>query len=115
MSEIIGSLEKRLIATREKIKSRRREITGGAVEDKVKEMGKKTYDELAKDLDVLHQAAIEGKAKAGDVSHKLYDEITTDISTANFAICIVSGPAVSIRSCARNIERVRNCLSIMPA
>ena len=38
MPEIIRSLEKRLIDTREKIKTRRREITGGVVEDKIKEL-----------------------------------------------------------------------------
>ena len=82
MSEIIGNLEKRLISTREKIRSKRRELTGGVVEDKVKGIGKKTYEELDKDLNALQQAVKEGRAKAGETSHKLFDEITEDISAA---------------------------------
>lgn len=82
MSEIIGNLEKRLITTREKIRSRRRELTGGAVEDKIKEIGKRTFEELDKDLDALQHAAKEGKAKAGEAGHKLFDEISEDISAA---------------------------------
>ncbi len=82
MSEIIGNLEKRLITTREKIRSRRRELTGGAVEDKIKEIGKRTFEELDKDLDALQQTAKEGKAKAGEVGYKLFDEISEDISAA---------------------------------
>jgi len=82
LSEIIGNLEKRLITTREKIRNKRREITGGVVEDKVKEIGKKTYEELDKDLDSLQQVVKEGRAKAGETSHKLFDEITEDISAA---------------------------------
>jgi hypothetical protein len=82
LSEIIGSLEKRLIDTREKIRSRRRELTGGVVEDKIKEIGKKTYEELDKDLDALQQTVKEGRAKAGEASYKLFDEIREDISAA---------------------------------
>lgn len=82
MSEIIGNLEKRLITTREKIRSRRRELTGGIVEDKVKEIGKKTYEELDKDLDALQQAVKEGRTKAGESGHKLFDELREDISAA---------------------------------
>ncbi len=82
MSEIIGNLEKRLISTREKIRNKRRELTGGVVEDKVKEISKRTYEELDKDLDALQQAVKEGRVKAGETSHKLFDEITEDISAA---------------------------------
>ncbi len=82
MSEIIGNLEKRLISTREKIRNKRRELTGGVVEDKVKEIGKTTYEELDKDLNALQQAVKEGRVKAGETSHKLFDEITADISAA---------------------------------
>lgn len=82
MSEIIGNLEKKLINTREMIRSRRRELTGGVVEDKIKEIGKKTYEELDKDLDTLQQYVKEGRTKAGEKSHKLFDEIREDISSA---------------------------------
>ena len=82
MSEIIGNLEKRLISTREKIRNKRRELTGGVVEDKIKEIGNMTYEELEKDLDALAQATKEGRSKAGEASHKLFDEITADISAA---------------------------------
>ncbi len=82
MSEIIGNLEKKLINTREMIRSRRRELTGGVVEDKIKEIGKKTYEELDKDLDTLQQYVKEGRTKAGESSHKLFDEIREDISAA---------------------------------
>lgn len=82
MSEIIGNLEKKLINTREMIRSRRRELTGGVVEDKIKEIGKKTYEELDKDLDTLQQYVKEGRTKAGESSHKLFDEIREDISSA---------------------------------
>ena len=82
MSEIIGNLEKRLIETREKIRTKRREITGGKVEDKVKDMGKRTYEELDKDLNALHKVALEGKEKAKDKGAVFYDELVTDISAA---------------------------------
>ncbi len=82
MSEIIGSLEKRLIDTRERIRSRRREITGGVVEDKLKELGKRTYDELDKDLEGLSLAVKERRAKTKDVRVKLFEEIAEDINSA---------------------------------
>lgn len=82
MSEIFGSIEKRLLSTREKIRTRRREITGGVVEDKVKELGKRTYDELDKDLDALYQAVLEAKTKTKEVGQNIYDELETDISAA---------------------------------
>jgi len=82
LSEIIGNLEKRLISTREKIRTRRREITGGVVEDKIKEIGKRTYDELDKDLDALYQAVLEARTKTKEVGQNIYDELETDISAA---------------------------------
>ncbi|UCF07713.1 MAG: hypothetical protein JSW28_08740 [Thermoplasmata archaeon] len=82
MSEMIGTLEKRLLNTREKIRNIRREITGGVVEDKVKELGIRTYDELDKDLDALHLAIVEAKSKAMDKSKSLYEELEQDISAA---------------------------------
>ena len=68
-------MEKRLLATRDKIRNKRRELTGGVVEDKVKELGKRTYEELEEDLDALYMAAIEGKGKASEAGHKLFDEV----------------------------------------
>jgi signal transduction histidine kinase len=82
MSEILGSLEKRLITTRDKIRNKRREITGGIVEDKIKDVGKNTYDELDRDLDGLQKAVKEGSAKAGGASKRLFEEIATDITAA---------------------------------
>ncbi len=82
MSEIFGNLEKRLLDTREKIRSTRREMTGGVVEDKLKEIGKKTYEELDKDLGALQQTVIEGKTKAKEGTIKLFNEIEEDISAA---------------------------------
>ncbi|UCE74501.1 MAG: hypothetical protein JSV56_02025 [Methanomassiliicoccales archaeon] len=82
MPDLIGNLEKRLITTREKIRTVRRDITGGVVEDKVKDLGKRTFDELDKDLDGLHQAVVEGRAKAKDKSLKLYEGLEADISAA---------------------------------
>lgn len=86
MAEMIGTLEKRLFNTREKIKKIRREITGGVVEDKVKELGIRTYDELDKDLDALHLAIVDAKGKAKDASKKLYDELEEDISAARMKL-----------------------------
>ncbi|UCG70714.1 MAG: hypothetical protein JSV09_06850 [Thermoplasmata archaeon] len=82
LSELIGSIEKRLINTREKIRGVRREITGGVVEDKIKELGKRTYDELDRDLDGLQKVVAEGRSKAKESSRKLYNDLETDISAA---------------------------------
>ena len=82
MSEIIGNLEKRLISTREKIRNKRREITGGTVEDKVKDLGKNTYEELDKDLDGLQKAVKEGSVKVGGATLTLFNEIGKDVSAA---------------------------------
>ncbi len=82
MSEIIGNLEKRLISTREKIRNKRREITGGTIEDKVKELGQNTYEELDKDLDGLQNAVKEGSVKVGGATLRLFDEIGKDVSAA---------------------------------
>lgn len=82
LSEIIGNLEKRLISTRERIRNKRREITGGTVEDKVKELGKHTYEELDQDLDGLQKAVKDGSAKAGGATLRLFDEIGKDVSAA---------------------------------
>jgi hypothetical protein len=82
MQETISILEKRLLNTREKIRTIRRDITGGVVEDKVKELGMKGYDELDHDLDALHKMVVEGKAKASDTGAKIYDELEADISAA---------------------------------
>ena len=82
MQENISMLQKRLLNTREKIRTIRRDITGGVVEDKVKELGMKGYDELDRDLDALHKMVVEGKAKATEKGVKLYDELEADISAA---------------------------------
>jgi hypothetical protein len=82
LSEIIGNLEKRLISTRERIRNKRREITGGVVEDKVKDIGKNTFEELDKDLDGLQKAVKEGSTKAGGATLRLFDEIGKDVSAA---------------------------------
>jgi hypothetical protein len=82
LSEIIGNLEKRLISTREKIRNKRREITGGTVEDKAKDLGKHTYEELDQDLDGLQKAVKEGSVKAGGATLRLFDEIGKDVSAA---------------------------------
>ena len=82
MPEIIRSLEKRLIDTREKIKTRRREITGGVVEDKIKELGKRAYEEVDKDLEGLSLAVKERRAKTKEFRVKLFNEIEDDIIAA---------------------------------
>ncbi len=82
MSELIGSLEKRLLSTREKIRNKRREITGGKVEDRIKGAGKHTFEELDKDLDGLQNAVKEGSTKATGATLRLFDEIGKDISAA---------------------------------
>lgn len=82
MQETISMLEKRLLNTREKIRTIRRDITGGVVEDKVKELGMKGYDELDRDLDALHKMVVEGKAKASETGKKMYVELEADISAA---------------------------------
>ena len=82
MSELIGSLEKRLLSTREKIRTKRREITGGKVEDRIKGLGKNTYEELDKDLDGLQQAVKEGSSKASGATLRLFNEVGKDISAA---------------------------------
>jgi hypothetical protein len=76
---LIGNLEKRLLTTREKIRTKRREITGGVVEDKIKGLGKNTYEELDKDLDGLQKAVKDGSSKAGGATLRLFDEIGKDI------------------------------------
>lgn len=80
MSEILGNLEKKLTATREKIRNKRREITGGIVEDKIREVGRNTFEELDHDLDGLSKAVKEEGAKIGGASLRLFDEIGKDIS-----------------------------------
>ena len=82
MPEIIRSLEKRLIYTREKIKTRRREITGGVVEDKIEELGKRAYEEVDKDLEGLSLAVKERRAKTKEFRVKLFNEIEDDIIAA---------------------------------
>ena len=82
MQETISILEKRLLNTREKIRTIRRDITGGVVEDKIKELGKNGYDELDRDLDALHKMVVDGKAKATEAGSKIYDELEADISAA---------------------------------
>jgi hypothetical protein len=82
MSELIGSLEKRLLSTREKIRTKRREITGGKVEDRIKGLGKHTYEELDQDLDGLQNAVKEGSAKATGATLSLFHEIGNDVSAA---------------------------------
>jgi hypothetical protein len=82
LSAMLGDLEKRLTTTREKIRNKRREITGGVVEDKIKEVGKSTFEELDRDLDGLSKAVKEEGAKAGGASLRLFDEIGKDISAA---------------------------------
>jgi hypothetical protein len=83
LSELIGNLEKRLISTREKIRTKRREITGGVVEDKVKGLGKNTYEELDRDLEALSKAVKDGSAKASGATLRLFDEIGDDIDAAH--------------------------------
>lgn len=82
MSELIGGLEKRLLTTREKIRTKRREITGGKVEDRIKGIGKHTYEELDSDLDGLQRAVKEGSAKASGATLRLFNEIGKDVSAA---------------------------------
>ena len=82
MPDLIDRVTERLNNTRQKIRTVRRDITGGTVEDKVKELGKRTFDELDRDLDGLHQAVVEGRAKAKEKGIKLYDELEADISAA---------------------------------
>ena len=86
MQETISILEKRLLNTREKIRTIRRDITGGVVEDKVKELGKKGYDELDRDLGALHKMVVDGKAKATEAGSKIYDELEADISAARIKL-----------------------------
>jgi hypothetical protein len=83
---MVETIEKRLLSTREKIRQTRREITGGVVEDKIKELGKRSYDELDNELDALHKAVVEGKAKAKDVSGKIFEELEQDISAARMKL-----------------------------
>ena len=82
MLELIGNLEKRIISTREKIRAKRREITGGVVEDKVRGLGKNTYDELDQDLEALSNAVKEGRTKAEGATLRLFDEIGKDVGAA---------------------------------
>ena len=82
MPDLIDRVTERLVNTREKIRTVRRDITGGTVEDKVKDLGKKTFDELDSDLDGLHKTVVAGRAKAREKGHKLYDELEADISAA---------------------------------
>jgi hypothetical protein len=82
LPDLVDRVTERLIDTREKIRTVRRDITGGVVEDKVKELGKRTFDELDKDLDGLHHAVVEGRAQAKEKSLKLYEDLETDISAA---------------------------------
>jgi Mg2+ and Co2+ transporter CorA len=79
---MLGDLEKRLTTTREKIRNKRREITGGVVEDKVKEMGKNTFEELDKDLDGLSKTVKEESTKAGGATLRILGEVEKDISSA---------------------------------
>ena len=111
MQETISILEKRLLNTREKIRTIRREITGGVVEDKVKELGMKGYDELDHDLDALHKMVVDGKAKATESGLKIYDELEADISAARRSNSL--GVRLTVRSptVTRRVPRSR----VMPA
>jgi hypothetical protein len=79
---MIENLEKRLTNTREKIRNSRREITGGVVEDKARELGMKVYNELDEDLEALHKAVKEQRAKAKERRVKIFDEIEESVSAA---------------------------------
>ena len=79
---MIENLEKRLTNTREKIRNSRREITGGVVEDKARDLGKKVYNELDEDLEALQQAIKEQRAKAKERRAKIFDEIEESVSAA---------------------------------
>lgn len=83
MTEIWDNIENRLTSTREKIRNTRREITGGVAEDKTREMGKKIYNELDEDLEKLHNAIKEHRAKAKERRAKIFEEIEEDISAAH--------------------------------
>jgi hypothetical protein len=82
MPEMFEKLEKRILDTREKIRTTRREITGGIAEDKAKELGKKAYKELDEDLDALSKAIKEQRGKAKDRRAKIYDELEESVSAA---------------------------------
>lgn len=82
MPEMFEKLEKRILDTREKIRTTRREITGGIAEDKARELGKKAYKELDEDLDSLYSAIKEQRAKAKERRAKIYDELEESVSAA---------------------------------
>jgi hypothetical protein len=82
MPEIFEKLEKRILDTREKIRTTRREITGGIAEDKARELGMKAYKELDEDLDALHKAIKEQRGKAKERRGKIYDELEESVSAA---------------------------------
>lgn len=86
LSETFDSVEKRLLSTREKIRKIRRDITGGVVEDKIKELGRRSYAELDNELDGLHISVVEAKSKAKDVSVKFFEELEQDISAARMKL-----------------------------
>ncbi|UCE38266.1 MAG: hypothetical protein JSW00_03240 [Thermoplasmata archaeon] len=82
MAELLDKFEKRLLNTREKIRTTRREITGGVAEDKARELGKKVYNELDEDLEALSKAIKEQRAQAKERRAKIYDELEESVSAA---------------------------------
>lgn len=82
MPTILENLEKRVKDTRERIRTTRREITGGAAEDKVKEIGSKAYKELDEDMEKLHKAIREQRKDASERRAKIYDDLEESVSAA---------------------------------
>jgi len=82
MPTILENLEKRVKDTRDRIRTTRREITGGVAEDKVREIGNKAYKELDEDLEKLHQAIKEQRKEAKDRRAKIYDDLEESVSAA---------------------------------
>lgn len=83
MSERIENIEKRLVTTREKIRESRREITGGVTEDRLREIGKKTYEVLDKEFEQLQEAIKEQRVKAKERRAKIFDEVEESVSAAH--------------------------------
>lgn len=82
MTEMFEKFEKRILDTREKIRTTRRELTGGIAEDKARELGKKVYNELDEDLEALSNAIKEQRTKAKERRAKIFDEIEENVSAA---------------------------------
>ncbi len=84
MLEFAKKLEKDLLSTREKIRTKRREITGGAIEDKLKKTGTSMLSaslDIIDNMEVSLEEAVAGiQVSAGTIRNKpMVKELEADI------------------------------------